>query len=313
MSEKIIYAGIVLYKPDMKRLNKNIRSILPQVDQVLIYDNGINIEYKKQIEQICPSKLTLLGCGENNGLARALNEIMKYAEREGAQWVITLDQDSVSPDNMVSEYKKRMQDDKTGIICPRIVDKRRFYMTEEQVDKTDCFVEKCITSASCTLVKAWHDVGAFDDFLFIDLIDNDFCKRLRIKGWNILKINSLVLDQEFGNIRPKKPRVVNFYRKLSKSIKNPNLSENIAKLSYKKQVSPMRVYYINRNVLYLNKKLINYGGIGYESYNSKSYFGFMIAFNFASFARGKEKIKILNAILKGIKDGRKAVAIPFKE
>ena len=82
-------------------------------------------------------------------------------------------------------------------------------------------------------------------------------------------------------------------------------SKNIAKLSYKKKVSPLRIYYTNRNVIYLNKKHKKYGGIGYESYYCKSFAGYYTKFNLSSIMRSDHKMKILKAVVKGTKDGIK--------
>ena len=35
-----ICAGIVSYNPDLKRLKENIDAIFPQVDEVIVFDNG---------------------------------------------------------------------------------------------------------------------------------------------------------------------------------------------------------------------------------------------------------------------------------
>ena len=43
--DKGVYAGIVTYNPKIERLIENINSIYPQVDKVIVYDNGSeNIE-----------------------------------------------------------------------------------------------------------------------------------------------------------------------------------------------------------------------------------------------------------------------------
>lgn len=302
-----IFAGIVCFEPSINRLKENIESVAKQVDKVVIYNNGIEIN---NLEEICniindDEKIILIGDGKNKGLSYALNEIMEFSKKNGADWVLTLDQDSIVPKNLVDSYKGYVSNQKIAVICPKVIDKRRITSEDEINKKSNEYVEMCITSASLTRLKAWEEVGRFDNYLFIDLIDNDFCKRLILKKWKILKINSLVLDQEFGDILPKSTRKQNFYKKLSKIIKSPMLSKNISKLSYKKRVSPIRIYYTNRNIIYLNKKFLNYNGIGFDNYGAKTYIGFCITFNLASLVRGKEKRKIFASIVKGIRDGKK--------
>ena len=38
-------------------------------------------------------------------------------------------------------------------------------------------------------IDAWEQIGKFDEWLFIDLVDNEFCKRLIVSGYTILRLN----------------------------------------------------------------------------------------------------------------------------
>lgn len=296
-----IAAGIVVYNPNIERLIDNIKNISTQVNRVYIY---LNSKIDICTNSINVNNIIVLGNGENVGLAKALNEIMEAACTNGNfEWVITLDQDSIIPPNYVERILPKLSEKNIGIVCPQVIDRRRVYITPNTSGEEQ--IEMCITSASCTRIAAWKDVGKFDENLFIDLIDNDFCKRLILMNWRILRINDIILDQQFGDIELKSEKIVKFIMFFSKRIKNKNLSVNIAKLTYKKKVSPIRVYYTNRNIIYLNKKYKNFGGIGYECYSCKTYFGFLITFCLASLVRGKNKIQILKSIVKGIIDGKK--------
>ena len=307
----MIWAGIVIFNPNFDRFKKNIERIVNQVEGIVLYNNGCSEEVKLYIDSLAPKKVIMIGDGCNLGLAYALNQIMKETREKHVDWVITLDQDSVLPDNYVDEIKKRIllhANEKIAIICPSVIDKRRIYVSNKVVPSNvdDYYTNMCITSGSCTYIKAWEDVGKFDEYLFIDLIDNDFCKRLIASGWKILKMASVELDQEFGKIFPKSERTVSFFKKVCKVIPNKKLAVNVSKLAYKKMVDPMRVYYTNRNILYLNKKLKKIGGIGYESYNANSYLGYILFFNLPSLLRARKKIDVARAIIKGTIDGIRA-------
>lgn len=304
-----ISAGIILYKPDLRRLQLNIEIIIDSVDSIFVYDNGSDRHVLDALNSY--KKVVILGNGKNVGIATAMNRIMEAAIEAGSEWVITYDQDSVSESILVDEFKKviSMNLSRVAIICPQVIDERRRYMVANKSNEIESVV-RCITSASCTNLIAWKSIDGFDDYLFIDLVDNDFCKRLKLHGWNILKLHNVILNQEFGSIEIKDEKTVQRIMKISnlarKSFKSDYLADNIGKLSYRKNVSPMRVYYSNRNVIYLNQKFKNYGGIGYDCYKCNSYLGFQICFNAASLVRGKQKLKILRAIVTGIIDGHKS-------
>ncbi len=302
----MIAAGIVIFNPDINRIIENIKSIINQVDLLILY---LNSEFNNEIICDIDKEIVYLGNGKNVGLAKALNCIMEEAYNRHLEWVITLDQDSVCPNNIISEYKKYMFDD-VALISPIVVDKRRIQI-QIPIKNDFQYLNRCITSAALTNVSIWNNVGRFDEVLFIDLIDNDFSKRVILSGYKIIRVNTIQIDQEYGEIIPKKQWKINFYMKLSKIFKGRNAKNRILKLTYKKKVSPLRVYYTNRNIEYLNRKYINYGGIGYDCYSAKNKFQFNIFFNLASIIRGKNKIKIFKAIRKGKKDGKALNVVPF--
>ncbi|MGN1277433.1 MAG: glycosyltransferase family 2 protein [Floccifex sp.] len=290
-----IAVGIVLYNPDVKRFRECIDEILKQVDKVYVFDNS-----EESTNIALSDKVVYLSERKNMGIAYALNMIMDSAKKDGYDWVITMDQDSIIPVGLVDAYKEAIdRTNEIGIVCPQVVDKRRAYMEVKTTPKEE-YVEFCITSASCTSVEVWEKIGKFDEWLFIDLVDNDFCKRLVLSGFRILKLNDMVLNQEFGKIIPKNELIQRFWVSVGKMLHN----DNFAKLSYRKFVSPMRVYYTCRNIIYVNKKLAEYGPVAYkENYNCSSYFGFVISFIAPSILRAQDKIAVLKASIKGTHDG----------
>lgn len=291
-----IAAGIVLYNPsNYKRFEKAFTSVVKQFPKVYIFDNSsikIKLPFKSE-------KITYLTEHKNRGIAYALNKIMNVADRDGYGWVVTMDQDSVVPTKMVSEYSKYLNTKNVAIICPQVIDKRRIYM-KPQINSGKKYIEFCITSGSCTSVKVWKRVGKFDEWLFIDLVDNEFCRRVILSGYKILQLNSIVLNQEFGEIIPKSIKTQRFWLNISRVLNNVNF----AKFGYKKHVSPLRVYYTNRNIIYVNRKLAEYGTNVYkENYNANSYFGFWLCFNIPSVLRSNKKLDVIKAIRQGRIDG----------
>lgn len=293
-------AGVVLFNPDIDELNAALNNLLRQFGRVILFDNTENASV---LNYDFPDEVIYMTDGKNQGIAYALNRIMEKADELGYKWVYSFDQDSKVPDNILAEYSK-FYSDSVGILCSQVIDKRRKYMKADNSGDEITEVKKSITSASCTNVDAWKLAEKYDEQLFIDLVDNDLSKRIRIVGYKILRVNSVILEQQLGVIEFKDTLFSRFVLKLSEITK----IKNIAKLSYKKKVNPMRIYYTNRNVIYLNKKFKKYDGIGYESYYCKSYFSFFVLFNISSFfrgSRGSAKKEIFNAIVKGVKDGKK--------
>lgn len=307
-SPKDIAVGIVLFHPDEARFRQCLDSILSQSERVYIFENAETADRFETDERI-----VFWGDRENRGLAHALNRLLERAKEDGFRWMVTMDQDSVMPPGLIEAYAQKIaQSQKAhwaslGILCPQVIDRRRAYLQVKTKPEEE-YVAKCITSASCTFIPAWEQVGRFDEWLFVDLVDNEFCKRLQVCGYPILRLNRWVLDQEFGKIEPKSERVQRFWLRIAKLTGNPNF----AKFSYKKYVSPMRVYYTNRNIIYVNRKLKLYGQVGYESYHCKSYPGFLISFSLPSILRAQQKWTVTKSVVRGIWDGVRHPAEPWQ-
>ena len=311
MSNNNVIAGIVLYNSDYGRLLRCVEKLMNQVDKIYLLDNSpkslspekiINLETNYNCEYIYT--------GNNLGMPEGMNRIMEIAEKTNIPWVLTMNADSIVPDSIIATYKKYFENDRIGMICPQVIDKRRKYMHID-ANNRDEYVSMCITSAACTRVEAWRQVGKFDNWLFIDLLDNDISKRMILNGWKILKVNSVVLDQEFGEISAKPKLVERFWLSVGKVLHN----DNIAKLSYKKNVSSIRVFYTCRNILYLNKKFKYYGGIGYkDNYNCNTFGGFLICFVIPSIMRADKKLEVIEAVKKGFEEGNKKAkkSIPWE-
>lgn len=293
-----IAAGIVLYNPERSRFEECLSGILKQVDIVILFDNVGNQDFYPKYDTRIVYKTEYC----NKGVAYALNNIIQEAQERGYEWIITLDQDTILPTNIVSEFSKYFSIPNVAILAPQVIDKRRKYLQINSSKEEITDVDFCITSASCTNIKIWEEIGKFDEWLFIDFVDNDYCKRVKQKGLRILQLTNIVIDQEFGKITLKSPRTVKFFLWLSKITRN----KNIAKLSYKKFVNPLRVYYVHRNLIYLNKKFKNYGGIGYENFYCKSFMGFLLYFTLPSIVRAQNKIQTIKAAITGLYDGFKS-------
>jgi len=304
-----VLAGIVLFNSDYNRLLECLDSLENQVDSIIVLDNSPQKYENDKIAAIQEYKCCEYIFSERNlGMPEGMNHIIRIAQNRGYKWVLTMNADSIVPDNLIDKYSSFFDDESVGMICPQIIDKRRKYMKIDKQEGYEC-VEMCITSAACTRIDAWKNVGEFDSWLFVDLLDNDISKRMILNRWKIIKVNSVILDQEFGDIEPKSKKVELFWLKVGEILHN----SNFAKFSYKKNVHPIRVYYTCRNILYLNKKFKKYGGIGYkENYNCNTFIGFLICFVVPSILRSDKKMKTLHAVVSGFRDGINSSVEPWE-
>ena len=238
-STPVIMAGITTFNPDLNQLKKNIDAIITQVEKIILVDNGSkNASDVRELVMQYENTIYPVYSPENMGIASALNIILKTGQSLGAEWVLTLDQDSVCPKDMIARYRKYMEhmairhpDTKTGIFCATVLDKSGTILEDGAKEITS--VKRCITSGSLTSCSAWEAIGGFDERMFIDGVDFDYCDRLVAAGYKILRIRSVVLSHELGDITLR--------RFLFWEVKVKNHSA-------------FRRYYIARNGFYLARK-----------------------------------------------------------
>lgn len=227
-----ICAGIVLFNPDIARLCENIKAIINQVDIVFLQDNGsANISEVEDLMSELP-KAILLKSSQNKGIAWGLNRLCERAANSNYQWILTLDQDSVCPEGMIGAYCKYLSD--ADMLCPKIVDRNYGILDGDNAEVT--FVKKCITSGCLLNLNSWKKLCGFDEAMFIDGVDFEFCYRMIECGMKILRVNDVELNHEIGNI------TVRHFLGWKVIVKNH---------------SAFRKYYIARNIIYMARKRKN--------------------------------------------------------
>ncbi len=226
--------GIVTYNPDLARLKDNISHVINQVDYVLVYDNSSdNIdEIKRLMEQFDSSRIEIYPSDSNKGIASALKYIMDYAISNEYNWVLSLDQDSIVPDNLISVYEEYIDIPKIGGITCNIVNKASGDI-ETVSDVEYAEVDECITSAFFMRVKAYMKTKGYDEWMFIDGVDHDICYALKDAGYRIIRTSKVELDHIIGE-----PKLIRWF----------------GKEEYVFNHSPFRAYYLVRNAIYLAKK-----------------------------------------------------------
>ena len=271
-----VCAGIVLFNPDIERTIEVIQSILSQVDELYLVDNGSdNIQQIRDLSGGLANAF-LIENTENQGIARALNQICQRGYERGYQWVITLDQDTICPDSLVQQLKPYAKEDGIGIVCPAVEYEGLNINTRKEGTETE-YTYACMTSSSLTSIKAWKEVGGFNEPYFIDFVDNEFCMKLGLHGYKILRVFACVIKHQLGNSRE--------IRLLGKKLKGTSHNN-------------VRCYYMMRNnVLFIKEYSIHLNTV--KEYLKLLY----VAWGEILFSQHKRKtIKYLTI---GIKDGFK--------
>ena len=224
MNKMKFVAGITLYHPTSSQIEK-LKDYSASFDYVFFFDNT------DSPDSSCPSEnvgnIIVLGDGVNHGLSYAFNCILKQPECVDADFLCTLDQDSVfTPDDIraMKEFLEARQScAKTGIVGPYI---DYGYDSAHDEDKVE-LRPWVITSGSFVNLNALYSENfLYDENYFIDKFEIDLCMQFRMKGYSILMNHNAVLHQTLGEYS---------------GHRHPNHSV-------------VRHYYLFRNRFYFNKK-----------------------------------------------------------
>ena len=284
-----VAAIIVSYNPD-KNLLDSVNLLISQVEKIIIVDNG-SIEEKRKdissIKDIDNERIEIIFNEENLGIATALNIGVREALKQGFNWILTMDQDSKASKDMVEKmfevYNNIDEKERKSIlsIFPNFVDKRIQSIEENSVMNTYEYVDADITSGNLVNSEVFDKVGFFDDSLFIDLVDTDFCMRLNEKNIKMIKVRDAILYHSLGESQSVKSILGKF-----------NTSNH----------SALRRYYMTRNRFYIWER--------YKDLNSFTLNRDKKLFKkeFIKIILGeKDKVNKIKMVFKGYKDYKKGV------
>ena len=174
--------------------------------EIIVVDNGsagTSLEIVEQVGHL--TGVHLVRNEENLGIAAALNIGIRRALDAGCQWVATFDQDSAVTaryfEDLLRAYAICPEPEKVGMIVPgQWVPHCDPDGGAQNVARRDFTFVKGASNSGC-LIRAdiFSRIGFYDEPLFIDYVDTDFCLRLRKRGFRILCAPQVVLRHELGD------------------------------------------------------------------------------------------------------------------
>lgn len=218
----IIVAVVVTFNPDAGALEALLDTLHPQVDHIVVIDNASDIP----VALPSLANISLVSNTTNKGLGYAYNLGREQARSFSASHLILFDQDSCPAPDMLRHLKEAFEQSGTSPVAavgPRYSDVKGQYTSPFVVlsgiglKRVDCAngelvdVDHLISSGCLIDLNAWEDVGSFEEQLFIDYVDTEWCWRARRKGYRLLGVGSARMVHNLGDdefIAFGKPRVL---------------------------------------------------------------------------------------------------------
>lgn len=237
-----VAAVIITYNVENKFRNR-INKLKGKVHEIIVVDNGSKIETINMLKEL-EKDITIIYLEKNKGIAYALNKGINYSIEKGYNWILTLDHDSIVTDDMIENmlkcygnFDKELRE-KVAMLVPTHVEEKEYensniISNEEKFSKPYIEVLTEITSGALTKADIYKNIGLYDEKLFIDLVDHDYCLSLNRKGFKVIQVSSAVLIHNLGE-----------------SVKKNVLGLKMTPTNH----SPLRRYYMSRNRHYIWEK-----------------------------------------------------------
>jgi GT2 family glycosyltransferase/glycosyltransferase involved in cell wall biosynthesis len=242
-----VVAVVVTHQPAPERLAALLAALSPQVDRVILVDNGSQPPVEPWLRaQGCPNLDPLL-LPENIGLAAAQNAGIARARELGADFVVLSDQDSVPEAGMVEAllnavWSLRQQGQRVAAVGPRYREadgvpgpfvrlRGLRYQRLDCGDRGDIVeVDHLIASGCLIPLPVLDEVGDMTAELFIDYVDVEWGLRARRAGYRCFGVCAAGMRHERGQVS---------LRILGRTVP---LHE------------PLRLYYQHRNAVWLMRQ-----------------------------------------------------------
>ena len=213
----------VTYNPDPTRLAEQLRALRGQVGDVIVVDNASECAIAALLVPEPGAELPrLIALPDNLGIASAFNVGVREARRAGADFVLLLDHDSIPAPGMVEALlagygRQAAGGARIAAVGPRVDDARdhqeypfiRVGWTHNRhlrcgnATRAEVACDFLISSGTLLAMEHFDSVGEFDETLFIDSVDLEWCCRARSRGLALYGVCGAQLDHWLGDERRK--------------------------------------------------------------------------------------------------------------
>lgn len=189
-------AVVVVYNPD-DTIIKNINSYVKYVDSLYIIDNSDtpNLDLIDKILNLS-RKCEYISNKGNQGIAYALNKGAELAINNGANWLLTMDQDtSFEGDDCKTLVDTALNTDikSVAIIAPS--------HQEDESTMNIFYDTMAMTSGNLINLEIYKSLNGFDNNLFIDSVDVDYCLKVYANKYLIKRLPNIILSHNLGNTK----------------------------------------------------------------------------------------------------------------
>ena len=217
-----IAAVILTHRPDQSILRQAVASLCPQVDRILIVDNGSRWDAGALLEVLAEGdreKIEFIWLETNIGVGAGHNRGIRWARAREFTRILILDHDSVPRPDMVRHLVAALdQLDARGIrvaaVGPRYVDRytgrvagfvrfgfwkvRRVFCDPAQTAEL-VSTDFIISSGALIPMHVLDQVGDMNEGFFIDHVDTEWMLRAKARGYRLFGVCDAMMEHSVGS------------------------------------------------------------------------------------------------------------------
>ena len=207
---------MVLYRPDLDVTAKAIETLLPQVDILCLIDNTPGADLSARFTG--QPQVHYIAMGENLGIAVAQNRATRWLLGQGVDYLAYSDQDSMCRPDTISKLLKShilltdagVKVGLTGTLPVNRETGEPYRLSARRIDTPDDLRRipgaegiseyySAISSISLIPRRAMLDNGGFDESLFIDGVDHEWCWcAWHTHAYRTFIVQDAVIDHSLG-------------------------------------------------------------------------------------------------------------------
>lgn len=203
----IVIAVIPTFGPD-DGLLRGVHSLAPQVEAIIIIDDGSPAGSAEVLDSALAAGVEVIRSRSNLGIAAALNTGIRLALERGADFVLTVDQDTELPHlyvaDCVAAFRIAAPETRLGIVCTDRVNGQPS-IPERYTEEGLGLVREAIQSGFLISAECLAECGLFDERLFIDCVDTEYCLRIARHGYRIAVGPGTDITHTLGERAPLRP------------------------------------------------------------------------------------------------------------
>lgn len=192
--KKKFCAGIIWFEPNIHAFEQ-LKIVSNSFKKVYVYDNS-NYSSQDEIDKLNLKNVIYEFNHKNEGISIAFNKIVNKCQNY--DFLFALDQDTeIKKEDIIElqNYINQNYNENVGIYCPDIY----FNNKVRNSNKTIKNVAFTITSCSMINLNIFKSLGKYDENIFLDGVDREYCFRLIKNGYLTQQVNTIHVKQNLGN------------------------------------------------------------------------------------------------------------------